>query len=48
MTQQIKLMYVDDKLDMLLIDYLNGFEKDDIKIVYDKSHLIVVEIMNHY
>ena len=36
MTQQIKLMYVDDKLDMLLTDYLDGFEKDDIKIVYDE------------
>ena len=36
MTQQIKLIYVDDKLDPLLVDYLYDFRKDDIIIVYNE------------
>ncbi|MEZ7606454.1 hypothetical protein [Streptococcus sp. 27098_8_113] len=36
MTQQIKIIYVDDKLDPLLVDYLYDFRKDGIIIVYDE------------
>ena len=36
MTQQIKIIYVDDKLDPLVVDYLYDFRKDGIIIVYDE------------
>ena len=36
MKHQIKLIYVDDKLDPLLVEYLYDFRKDDIIIVYDE------------
>lgn len=36
MTQQIKIIYVDDKLDPLLVDYLYDFRKDGIIIAYDE------------
>ena len=36
MRQQIKLIYVDDKLDTLLVEYLYSFRKDDIIISYNE------------
>ena len=36
MRQQIKLIYIDDKLDTLLVEYLYSFRKDDIIISYNE------------